>query len=92
MNPQDEYELDCSAVIADVWLMLDGECDNTTRERLQHHLDTCGSCLEAYGIEEKVKSLLSRKCGGERAPDTLRDRLKIEIRRTVVIQQLDGDI
>ena len=92
MNPPDEYELDCSAVIADVWLMLDGECDNTTRERLQHHLDTCGSCLEAYGIEEKVKSLLSRKCGGERAPDTLRDRLKIEIRRTVVIQQLDGDI
>jgi len=92
VNPQDEYELDCSAVIADVWLMLDGECDDTTRERLQHHLDTCGSCLEAYGIEEKVKSLLSRKCGGERAPDTLRDRLKIEIRRTVVIQQLDGDV
>lgn len=92
MNPSDEYELDCSAVIADVWLMLDGECDRTTRDRLQHHLDTCGSCLEAYGIEEKVKSLLSRKCRGERAPDALRDRLKIEIRRTVVIQQLEGDV
>jgi mycothiol system anti-sigma-R factor len=92
VNSHDEYELDCSAVIADVWLVLDGECDSASRARLQHHLDTCGSCLEAYGIEEKIKSLLSRKCGGERAPDTLRERLAIEIRRTVVIQQLDGDV
>jgi mycothiol system anti-sigma-R factor len=92
VNPQDEYELDCSAVIADVWLVLDGECDTASRERLQHHLDTCGSCLEAYGIEEKIKNLLSRKCGGERAPDSLRERLRIEIRRTVVVQQLDGDV
>jgi mycothiol system anti-sigma-R factor len=91
VNSQDEFELDCSAVIADVWLVLDGECDDASRARLQHHLDTCGSCLEAYGIEEKIKNLLSRKCGGERAPDALRERLRIEIRRTVVIQQLDGD-
>ncbi|MBJ8347277.1 mycothiol system anti-sigma-R factor [Antrihabitans sp. YC2-6] len=85
----DDYRLDCSAVIADVWLMLDNECDQASRERLQYHLDTCGSCLEAYGIEEQIKSLLSRKCGGERAPESLRQRLSIEIRRTVVIQQTD---
>ncbi len=87
----DDYELDCSAVIADVWLVLDNECDQASRERLQHHLDSCGSCLEAYGIEEQIKSLLSRKCGGERAPETLRQRLTIEIRKTVVIERTDTD-
>ena len=36
MSTQDEFErLDCSAVIADVWLMLDGECDDASRARLQ---------------------------------------------------------
>ena len=85
----DGIELDCSAVIADVWLVLDGECDSASRERLQHHLDTCGSCLEAYGIEEKIKQLLNRKCGGERAPDSLRQRLTIEIHKTVLIERTD---
>lgn len=86
MSEQDDYKLDCTAVIADVWLMLDNECDQATRERLQYHLDTCGTCLEQYGIEEQIKGLLSRKCGGERAPEGLRQRLSIEIRRTVVIR------
>lgn len=79
-----DMELDCTAVLADVWLMLDGECDDATRERLQHHMEHCSPCIEAYGIEEKVKSLLSRKCGGDRAPESLRERLTIEIRRTTV--------
>lgn len=80
------FDLDCSAVIADIWLVLDNECDEQSRARLQHHLDTCSSCLEAYGIEEKVKNLLSRKCGGERAPEGLRERLSIQIQRTVIVR------
>lgn len=84
-------QLDCSAVIADVWLMLDNECDDATRQRLQRHLDDCGSCFSAYGIEEKVKRLVSRKCGGEQAPQGLRERLSVEIRRTVLIRQIELD-
>lgn len=91
MSAEDGYELDCSAVIADVWLVLDGECDSASRERLQHHLDTCGSCLEAYGIEEKIKQLLTRKCGGERAPESLRRRLTIEIHKSIVIGNSDRE-
>ena len=79
-------QLDCSAVIADVWLMLDNECDDASRVRLQRHLDDCGACFEAYGIEEKIKGLISRKCGGDQAPAGLRERLGIEIRRTVLIR------
>ncbi|MBF6131940.1 mycothiol system anti-sigma-R factor [Nocardia otitidiscaviarum] len=75
-------DLDCSAVLADVWLILDGECDQATRDRLQHHMDHCSPCIEQYGLEEKLKSLLNRKCGGDKAPDTLRQRLTMEIRTT----------
>ncbi|WP_072806700.1 mycothiol system anti-sigma-R factor [Rhodococcoides yunnanense] len=87
-----EFEkLDCSAVIADVWLMLDNECDEGSRQRLQRHIDECGSCFVAYGIEEKVKSLIGRKCGGDQAPQGLRERLSIEIRRTVLIKQAEAE-
>lgn len=86
MSEQDEFEqLDCSAVIADVWLMLDNECDHATRTRLQRHIEDCGSCLAAYGIEEKVKSLVSRKCGGEHAPDGLRERLRVQLTMTTIV-------
>ena len=86
MSGKDQFEdLDCSAVIADVWTLLDDECDEASRARVQKHLDSCSSCLEAYGIEERIKSLIGRKCGGERAPDGLRERLTIELRRSVTI-------
>lgn len=75
-----EMDLDCSAVLADVWLLLDNECDDTAKARLREHIDRCSPCIEAYGLEEKLKSLLNRKCGGDRAPDSLRQRLTLEIR------------
>jgi mycothiol system anti-sigma-R factor len=87
----EEFDLDCSAVIADIWLVLDNECDQVGRARLQHHLDTCPPCLAHYGLEEKIKGLLNRKCGGERAPDSLRERLRVEIYRTVVTHRIESE-
>ncbi|WP_066910823.1 mycothiol system anti-sigma-R factor [Millisia brevis] len=73
--------LDCSAMLSDIWLALDGECDERNLARLQRHLDECGHCLSVYGIESRLKEVLARKCGGERAPETLRSRLVVEIRQ-----------
>ncbi|RMI35775.1 mycothiol system anti-sigma-R factor [Nocardia stercoris] len=81
-------ELDCTAVLADVWLILDGECDAATKERLKAHMDRCSPCIEAYGLEAKLKSLLNRKCGGDRAPDSLRERLTIDIRRSISVTEM----
>ncbi|MFC9514262.1 mycothiol system anti-sigma-R factor [Nocardiaceae bacterium NPDC056970] len=95
MTGENEFEqLDCSAVIADVWLLLDSECDEHSRARIERHLENCGACFAAYGIEEKVKRLIGRKCGGDHAPAGLRERLSIEIRRTVVVTEtgLVGDL
>ena len=80
------HETDCGDVLAELWLFLDNECDDERRALLQRHLDECGPCLERYGIEEHLKALLARKCGGDRAPDGLRERLRESIRSTLLEQ------
>ena len=78
------HETDCSEVLEEVWLFLDHECDQGRRELLEKHLDECSPCLEQFGIEEHLKVLLRSKCGGEHAPDGLKQRLRDKIRETVV--------
>jgi mycothiol system anti-sigma-R factor len=80
------HDTDCSEVLAEVWLFLDHECDQDRRRLLARHLDECAPCLAEYGIDEKLKALLARKCGGEQAPDGLKDRLREQIRFAVLEQ------
>jgi mycothiol system anti-sigma-R factor len=62
-------------VIEQVYLYLDGEIDEQTRQRVRIHLDECAPCLRQFGIEQDVKALVARCCGGETAPDALRIRV-----------------
>ena len=78
------HETDCSEVLAEVWMFLDHECDQGRRAKLEQHLDECSPCLERYGLDEHLKTLLASKCGGEHAPDALKERLRAKIRRTVL--------
>ncbi len=80
MSCGEPHETDCSEVLAEVWLYLDHECAGERRELLQQHLDECSPCLSQYGLEEQVKELLARKCGGDQAPEALRQRLRESIR------------
>lgn len=80
------HETDCSEVLAEVWLFLDHECDGDRRQLLEKHLDECSPCLEHFGIEEHLKVLLARKCGGDHAPEGLKQRVRDKIRTTVVEQ------
>lgn len=86
MSCGEPHETDCSEVLAEVWLLLDNECDAERDAQLRRHLDECGPCLARYGLEEKVKTLLSRSCGGEHAPAGLHQRLREQIRSTVLEQ------
>jgi mycothiol system anti-sigma-R factor len=82
----DHHETDCSEVLAEVWLFLDQECNEGRRALLTKHLDECAPCLAEYGLDEKLKKLLATKCGGEAAPDSLKDRLRNQIRYAVLEQ------
>lgn len=86
MSCGEPHETDCSEVLAEVWLLLDHECDPERDAQLRRHLDECGPCLARYGLEEKVKRLLGRSCGGEHAPAELHQRLREQIRATVLEQ------
>jgi anti-sigma factor (TIGR02949 family) len=90
-NPSDsgggsDFNVDCSQVIAEVWTLLDGECTPDTREKLRQHLEACPECLRHYGLEERIKALIAKKCRGEKAPEGLRERLRLEISRTTIIR------
>lgn len=78
----------CAEVIAEVWTLLDGECTPESRARLRQHLEACPGCFQHYGLEERIKALIASKCQGEKAPDTLRERLRLEIRRTTIIRDM----
>jgi mycothiol system anti-sigma-R factor len=77
---------ECAEVIAEVWTLLDGECTSDTREKLKKHLEDCPPCFQLYGLEERIKGLIATKCSGERAPEHLRERLRLQISQTTIIR------
>jgi mycothiol system anti-sigma-R factor len=73
----------CDEALAEIYLLLDRECSPERDAQLRKHLDDCPPCLEEYGIDEQIKQLLARKCGGEHAPAELKQRLRASIRTRV---------
>jgi mycothiol system anti-sigma-R factor len=73
------HEIDCSQILNEVYLFLDLECADDRRAAIQHHLDECSSCLREYGIEQDVRAIVARCCGGDRAPDVVRERLRTKL-------------
>ncbi|MEV4319223.1 mycothiol system anti-sigma-R factor [Actinocrispum sp. NPDC049592] len=86
MSCGDHHDTDCSEVLNEVWLFLDGECNQERKALLQQHLDECSPCLQEYGLDEHLKALLHKKCGGEHASAEFKERLRASIRQTVISQ------
>jgi mycothiol system anti-sigma-R factor len=82
---------ECAEVLAEVWTLLDGECSPESQDKLRKHLADCGPCFKIYGLEERIKGLISTKCRGERAPVELRQRLMLHIRSTTIVVDPDGE-
>ncbi|WP_197318542.1 mycothiol system anti-sigma-R factor [Saccharomonospora sp. NB11] len=75
--------VNCDDALAEIYLLLDKECTPERDAQLRRHIEDCPPCLEEYGIDEQIKQLLARKCGGEHAPAELKNRLKASIRNKV---------
>ncbi|HET9877580.1 MAG TPA: mycothiol system anti-sigma-R factor [Mycobacterium sp.] len=78
--------VDCAQVIAEVWTLLDGECTPDDKAKLRSHLENCPECLRHYGVEEQIKALIARKCGGDKAPQHLLERVRLQISRTTIFR------
>ena len=82
-----QMKAECAELVAMVWEFIDGECNAEIREKLRKHLDECPPCEQFHELEERLKTLVGSKCRGEKAPEGLRERLRLEISRTTIIRR-----
>jgi mycothiol system anti-sigma-R factor len=75
MSRRDESQDDCEYVLERVYVFLDHELDEASGDLIRHHLAACEPCLERFDVEVAFKSLVARRCGGETAPQQLRDKI-----------------
>ena len=78
----------CDDVLSHVFEFLDHETDDARRAVIAEHLEDCSSCLRQFGIEQEFKALVRRRCGGDKPPLGLKDRIKLQL--TTVSFEEDG--
>ena len=64
----------CAAAVERLWSYVDHELDVREAEELREHLADCTPCLQEYGIDVVLKTVVRRGCQ-EAAPETLRVRI-----------------
>jgi mycothiol system anti-sigma-R factor len=70
---------DCAKALERMFFFIDHELAEADHTEIQRHLDECAPCLTKYDLERTVKALVARSCT-ERAPETLRSRVLVQIR------------
>ena len=78
---------DCAVALERLYEFLDHELADADADATRAHLDACEPCLDAYGVEEHIRSLVKRCCTGTRAPDALRVRVTQVTAMTVIVRQ-----
>ena len=69
----------CDDVLSHVFEFLDRETDDARRAVIAEHLEDCSPCLRQFGIEQEFKALVRRRCGGDKPPIGLKDRIKLQL-------------
>lgn len=88
MSCGEPHEVDCDEILRRVYEYLDEEMASADCEKWRQHFDECSPCLEKYGLEQLVKSLVQRSCRCEGVPDGL--RLKVMARIEQVRLEIAG--
>jgi mycothiol system anti-sigma-R factor len=64
----------CDDALHQLYHFLDGELTDSRRSAIQHHLDLCPPCGEAYDFEAELRIVIARKCH-DKVPDSLLQRI-----------------
>ena len=83
MSCGNPHATDCSEVLDQMFEYLDGELGEPDLHLVQEHLDECAPCMTEHGVDKAVKALIRRSCGGEVAPETLRNKIVVHITQQV---------
>ena len=73
-------EGDCSEALHELYEYLDGELTVERRTLIQHHLDECPPCYQAFDFELDLRVTIAHKCR-ETVPEELRQRVLEALRR-----------
>ena len=83
MSCGNPHATDCSKVLNQMFEYLDGELGEPDLHLVQEHLDECAPCMTEHDVDKVVKALIRRSCGGEVAPETLRNKIVVQITQQV---------
>ena len=75
----DEPKPDCVESLKELYTFLDGELTVERRTHIQHHLEGCQDCYEAFDFEAELKIVVSTRCR-EEVPEHLRQRVADALR------------
>lgn len=78
---------DCSDVVLRLFEFVDNETEPLDRDRIQAHLDECGSCLAEYERDLLLKALVRRACARQSAPPELRAQIMTRITTVSVVRR-----
>jgi mycothiol system anti-sigma-R factor len=74
---------ECADFLERIVYLLDNELDEAECALVRMHLDECHPCLETYDLQRTMKQVVARSCS-EVAPETLRERVRVQIREIQV--------
>ncbi|HEX7168162.1 MAG TPA: mycothiol system anti-sigma-R factor [Acidimicrobiales bacterium] len=74
MTPMPEDEIDCGAVVAELYTFLDGELTESRRVQISAHMHGCVDCHEVIEFHAELKMAIAQKCR-EQVPDEMRARI-----------------
>lgn len=75
-----DNEVDCFAVVQELYSFLDGELTEMRRLQIEHHFVECLKCHEVVEFHASLKMTIATKCR-EDVPDGLRQRIIFAIGR-----------
>jgi mycothiol system anti-sigma-R factor len=67
-------EVDCNAVVEELYTFLDGELTDGRRVQIERHFTGCVDCHEVVEFHASLKMTISEKCR-EDVPEALRQRI-----------------
>jgi len=68
--------MNCKECVERLEELVDKELTPLEASEVQMHLENCPSCTDRFEFEAGMKRLVRTCCGSDRAPDSLRERLR----------------
>lgn len=67
---------DCNETLHELHAFLDGELSDDARHAIEHHLNGCMDCLQAFDFHAELQTVIRQKCQDDELPPTLLARLE----------------